>query len=231
MENKLSGFLLIDKPVGLSSFGVVYKVRRILKDLTGQKYKVGHSGTLDPAATGLLILAVGKSTKSLNALLKKDKTYVVSMRLGFASTTDDQEGQITKISNLVPTNSEVANTINKFVGQIMQTPPAFSAIKVNGRRAYHLARKGEPVKLEPRPVYIYEISNSKYEYPNISFSCRVGSGTYVRSLVKDIGQALQTGAYMTTLRRTSIDVFSVTNAHQIDELTLSNIESHLITIE
>jgi tRNA pseudouridine55 synthase len=231
VENKLSGFLLIDKPFGLSSFGAVYKVRKILKELTGEKYKVGHSGTLDPAATGLLILAVGKSTKSLHSLLKKDKIYEVTMKLGFTSTTDDQEGQITKISNLVPTSHELATTINKYIGPIMQTPPVFSAVKVSGRRAYNLARKGEAVKLEPRLVYIYEISKVKYEYPNISFSCRVGSGTYIRSLVKDIGQDLQTGAYMTALRRTSIDIFSVTDAHQIDELTVSNIESSLIAIE
>lgn len=231
VNNKYDGFILVNKPVGISSFGVVYKIRKILKDLTGEKYKVGHSGTLDPAASGLLILAIGKSTKQLGMLLKKDKQYAVKMVLGSVSSTDDIEGEITKISDIVPTQDDVKNSIDMFKGDILQSPPVFSAIKIDGQRAYKLARNGHLPNMQPRPVKVIDISNIKYNYPDISFSCEVASGTYIRSLVRDIGQKLLTGAYMSGLVRTSIDKYKLVDATDLDQIGQENLPNLLFGLE
>lgn len=231
MNDKLSGFLLVNKPVGISSFGVVYRVRKILKELTGEKYKVGHSGTLDPAASGLLILAIGKSTKKLNEFLRKDKTYDAEMTLGSISSTGDSEGEIKSISNKQPSETELKKVVNEFVGNISQTPPAYSAVKVNDQRAYKLARQNIPVVIEPRNVIIYSINILSYNYPVINLNCQVGSGTYIRSLVEDIGKSLQTGAYMSALTRTKIEKFSLENATSLDQITSQNIKSFLVNLD
>lgn len=231
INKKISGFLLIDKPEGISSFGAVYKVRKVLKELTGEKYKVGHSGTLDPAATGLLILAIGKSTKELHKLLKQDKTYDVEMYLGKNSSTEDKEGELVEVSDIIPAKNEVIESINKFYGDILQTPPIYSAIKVNGHRAYKLARKGEQLKMEPRPAKIISISEIKYKYPSVYFTCEVSSGTYIRSLVRDIGEKLGTGAYMSNLRRTAISKYSINEATKVEDISTKSIENVLINLE
>lgn len=204
--------LLVDKPKGWTSFDVVGKIRSELRKKTGQKIKVGHAGTLDPLATGLLIILVGKATKQQDSFMKQDKTYDVVMRLGETSTTADAEGEKTSVSNYRPAEAEVKAAINMFIGQISQIPPAYSAIKIDGQRAYKLARAGKEVKIEPRTVTIYAIEQMKYEYPTINFTATVSSGTYIRSLVTDIGDVLKTGAYMTDLRRTSIGKYHIQNA-------------------
>jgi tRNA pseudouridine55 synthase len=209
----MDGLLLIDKPKGWTSFDVVAKVRGVVKRETGQKKpKVGHTGTLDPLATGLLVLCLGTYTKRAQELSKLDKTYDVTMLLGSTSTTGDEEGEKTKLSDLVPPHEEAEDAIKQFVGEIEQTPPPYSAIKVNGQRAYKLARAGKEVVLEPRKVTIHAIENIEYTYPEIKFTATVSSGTYIRTLVEDIGNILGTGAYMTDLRRTKVGNFSIQQA-------------------
>jgi tRNA pseudouridine55 synthase len=220
----VQGILLIDKPKGWTSFDVVNYVRKQVAQALGKKpknTKVGHTGTLDPLATGLLVLLVGKDyTRRATELTKLDKTYEVTMKLGWVSTTGDDEGEKKAVSTTVPTQEAVLEALAAFQGQIQQTPPAYSAMKVNGQRAYQLARAGKVVELEARPVTIYANTLTTYEYPFVRFTSEVGSGTYIRSLVEDLGRELGTGAYMSDLRRTRVGQFSLDDAAQptADEL-------------
>jgi tRNA pseudouridine55 synthase len=212
---------------------VVNKVRRIVAEAEGKKpkqVKVGHTGTLDPQATGLLILCIGSYTKKVPLLIKQDKVYEVTMCLGKTSTTGDSEGEITEVNSNTPNEPDIGKVINGFVGTIMQVPPAFSAIKINGKRAYDLARAGKEVVIEPRQVTIHKIAGINYDYPLITFTTHVSSGTYVRSLVRDIGDSLGTGAYMTALRRSEIAEYTLHNAVEVSELTVDVILEHLITL-
>lgn len=219
----MDGYLLVNKPIGISSFGAVARVRRVIKEETGQKIKIGHTGTLDPAASGLLVLVLGKYTKRALEFSKLDKTYEVGLTLGAISTTADSEGEIVKASPYRASEDEVRAAIKSFVGEIEQTSPIFSAIKVGGQRAYKLARAGQEVKLEPRKVSIYEIFNVKYDYPKLSFTANVSSGTYIRSLAVDIGKKLGTGAYISTLRRIKVGNLTVEKALAIDKITFNDI--------
>lgn len=220
----MNGILIVDKPKEWTSFDVVAKVRGLVREKTGVKRpKVGHAGTLDPLATGLLIILIGDYCKRAEQYSKLDKTYEVELRLGATSTTDDAEGEISTVSDRAPTEAEVIETLDGFLGEINQVPPIFSAIKIGGKRAYKLARAGEMPKMKPRLVTIHSITNSRYAYPKVCFTTEVSSGTYIRSLARDIGERLGTGAYMTDLRRTRINDFSVRDAHQIDALTSNNI--------
>lgn len=223
----MEGFLLIDKPAGISSFGAVAKARQVISDRLGQKVKIGHTGTLDPMATGLLVLVVGSYTKRASELSKLDKTYQAEITLGAISSTGDSEGEVVKKSSLKPGLSAVMTILDKFIGQISQTPPRFSALKVNGQRAYKLARAGKEVKLEPRKINIYQISDVDYQYPKLKLTVEVSSGTYIRSLAEDIGGALGTGAYLSGLRRTAVAGFSVADAQELAGLTPANIGAHL----
>lgn len=253
--------ILIDKPAGISSFGVVAKVRGALKTKFGHKVKIGHTGTLDPFATGLLILLSGKMTKKSDEFLKKDKVYEATLKLGYTSSTGDPEGEITetffskpgevfpkeKLNDLpvfnnisplknsaseaslknfsevedvvkknprkyYPSLEKIVSVINDFTGEISQTPPRFSAIKINGERAYKLARKGEDFEIPSRKVTIYSIEILSYNYPELKIRCHVSSGTYIRTLAEDIGKALKTGAYLTELRRLKIANYDVKDA-------------------
>lgn len=218
----MDGLLLIDKPSGWTSFDVVAKVRGIIKQQTGlKKPKVGHTGTLDPLATGLLVLTLGSYCKRAQEFSKLDKVYEVTMELGQTSTTGDNEGTKSPGSAYEPSTEEITDVLHVFTGEIMQTPPAFSAIKVNGKRAYELARAGKEVTLEPRKVTIFEISDVSYAYPKVTFTVKVSSGTYIRSLVEDIGERLRTGAYMSGLRRTEVGSFSIADAQRLEQLDLS----------
>jgi tRNA pseudouridine55 synthase len=213
----MDGILLVNKTDGWTSFDVVAKVRSIIKAETGQKIKIGHTGTLDPTATGLLVLVLGKYTKRAGEFSKLDKTYEAELTLGQTSTTGDREGELTQKSTRRPNLEEVQKVLNKFVGEISQIPPQYSAIKIGGQRAYKAARAGKTVEIEPRKVKIYEIRGVKYAYPKINFTVKVSSGTYIRSLAEDIGQKLGTGAYLSALRRTGVGKFSIAGANQIDE--------------
>lgn len=214
MQNP-SGIVLIDKPAGMSSFGVVARVRRVLSLAAGKKMKVGHTGTLDPFATGLLILVVGDYCKRAQEFSKLDKTYVATLRLGCISSTGDPEGEITEVSSDRPAPEVIEATLKKFEGTITQTPPAFSAIKINGQRAYRLAREGKAVEMPTRQVTIRRLELVAYSYPEATIVCDVTSGTYIRSLVEDIGKVLGTGAYTMQLRRTVVGQWDVQNATTI----------------
>ncbi|MBQ6409683.1 tRNA pseudouridine(55) synthase TruB [Candidatus Saccharibacteria bacterium] len=234
MEDRI---ILIDKPAGMTSFGVVARVRRLLKDEFGHKVKVGHTGTLDPFATGLLILLSGKYTKKSNEFLKLDKVYEATIKLGFVSSTGDIEGEIlpysvedrpeataeeegaspvtTGASDPSPKLSMVKSTIDTFIGEVEQRPPRFSAIKINGQRAYKLARKGADFEVPSRKVTIYNIEILEYNYPLLKIRCHVSSGTYIRTLAEDIGEALGVGAYCETLRRLKIGEYDVEDAEKL----------------
>lgn len=215
--------ILIDKPAGLSSFGVVARVRRRLSIEAGKKVKVGHTGTLDPFATGLLILLANKATKLSNQFLKLDKWYEATICLGKTSTTGDPEGEITdQHVEVIPTFEEVKTVVSKFVGKIMQTVPVFSAVKINGQRAYQLARRGEDVSMPTRQIEIYAIEILSYNYPELVIRTHVSSGTYIRTLGEDIGKALGVGAYLTALRRTRVGEYQIKNAAKLSDFMGEN---------
>ena len=268
--------ILVDKPSGISSFGVVAKVRGKMRKELGQKVKVGHTGTLDPFATGLLIVLTGKMTKKSAEFLKLDKEYVATMKLGYVSTTGDPEGEIqsysTQGASLVsdaiqlahdsspasdavqpahvfssalgvtqlahdlssasgaaqlvhdflsyqdlPSLKAIEAVTKSFVGKIKQVPPKYSAIKIDGERAYKLARKGASFEMPSREVEIYEIEILRYEWPELEIRCAVSSGTYIRTLAEDIGEKLEVGAYLTALRRTKVGKYSVDDAIKLDD--------------
>ena len=219
----MDGLILVDKPKDWTSFDVVAKVRNQLKKQAGAKVKVGHTGTLDPLATGLLVLTIGSYCKRAGEFTKLDKVYEVEMKLGETSTTDDEEAEKTKVSSEIPFEAEIKEAINGFVGKIQQTPPAFSAIKIDGKRAYKLAREGKEVKIEPRQVTVYEIKDIKITGAKVTFTTKVSSGTYIRSLVRDIGEKMGVGAYMTNLRRTQIGNFQIANACKPENPSTLNI--------
>ena len=202
--------IFVDKPAGMTSFGAVARVRRILSEQAGHKVKVGHTGTLDPFATGLLILLAGKATKKAPELTKLDKVYEATIRLGATSSTGDPEGEI-EIANEKPDISceQLETVLRKFTGEIEQTPPAFSAIKINGQRAYKLARAGKTVEIPTRIVQIFSIDLLAYDAPFLKIRTHVSSGTYIRTLAEDIGKELGCGAYTTELRRTKIADYDI----------------------
>ncbi len=229
----MNGILLVDKPPGWTSFDVVNKIRRLIEtsglNATGKKrFPVGHTGTLDPLATGLLVLMLGNYTKKVPEFTKLDKTYEVTMRLGQTSTTGDEEGEKADVSDIVPTLEELHIALARFEGDIMQTPPAFSAIKINGQRAYKLAREGKAPKMEARPAHIERNILVSYSYPEVRFVSHVSSGTYIRSLVEDLGKWLTTGAYMSDLRRTRVGGFTLDKAASPESLQAGDIEDLLL---
>lgn len=209
--------LLIDKPAEMTSFGVVARVRRKLSEQLGKKAKVGHTGTLDPFATGLMIIVTGKECRNAMSYSKLDKEYEATVRLGQTSSTGDPEGEITNVSTDIPTRDAIEATLEQFTGEITQRPPMFSAIKINGRRAYDLARKGEVVEMPERQVTIFSLELLDYAYPDVRIRTHVSSGTYIRTLAEDIGKALGTGAYCAELRRTKVAEQSVADAVSLDE--------------
>lgn len=214
------GILLIDKPAGMTSFGVVARIRRVLSSSSyslGKKVKVGHTGTLDPFATGLMIIVIGNECKNAEKYSKLDKIYEVVIKLGETSTTGDTEGEISKISDKKPTLSDIERIVENFVGEITQRPPLYSAIKIGGQRAYKIAREGKQVEMPERQVKIYGLEILSYEYPDLKIRVHVSSGTYIRSLAEDIGKALGTGAYCTELRRLSVGEWNVQESQKLIE--------------
>jgi tRNA pseudouridine55 synthase len=229
----MEGILLVNKPIDWTSFDVVNYVRRIIANAEGKKpkhVKVGHSGTLDPFATGLLILLIGRNyTRRAEELSKLDKTYTLTLRLGETSTTGDPEGQITQESGIVPSDAVFRETVARYIGPIKQTPPIYSAIKIDGRRAYDLARNGVAVVMKQRVITIHTITVTDYRYPIAHLTTSVSSGTYIRTLTEDIGKDLGTGAYTTALQRTRIGNYNLQQAIEITALDLSAISNHLST--
>lgn len=208
-------FLNVNKPKGITSRDVVNQVSRV----AGTK-RVGHAGTLDPLATGVLVVAVGKATRLVEYVQQQPKTYETQIRLGESSDTDDVEGQITHHSVLQPpTKAAIESALRNFVGTVLQRPPNYSALKVAGKRAYKLAREGTAVELAPRPVTIYALTIQSYSYPLLALKVDCGSGTYIRSIARDLGASLGTCGLMSGLTRTAIGDFTLEEAVTLEELT------------
>ena len=214
-------FLLVDKPKGITSHDVVHRTRKI----TGEK-KIGHAGTLDPNATGLLIGGIGRdSTRKLGQITKDTrKEYRAIIYLGETRDTDDVEGKVIskKESILPPSLNIVQKTLDSFKGEQDQMPPKYSALKIDGKKAYELARKGKEIKLKKRRILIHSIKLIEYEYPSLKIEVSVSSGTYIRALARDIGEKLDCGAYLKNLRRTRIGEYEIKDAVKLGELTIDN---------
>lgn len=208
-------FVAIDKPAGMTSHDVVNQVRRIY----GEK-KVGHGGTLDPLATGVLIVGIGReATRLLGTLSKSDKDYEATIRFGGESTTDDAQGKIESVRvQSIPSRSQVETALAQFVGVIEQVPPQFSSVKIKGKSAHYLARQGVLVHLKSRRVNIYNIEIKAYTWPDLSVKVGCGSGTYIRSLARDLGRALGVGGYITELRRIRVGDYGVENCLTLEKL-------------
>jgi tRNA pseudouridine55 synthase len=209
-----SGLVVVDKPGGMTSHDVVARVRR----LAGTR-KVGHAGTLDPMATGVLVLGINRATRLLGHLTLSDKRYDATIRLGVTTTTDDAEGEVleTRSTDAV-TADAVREVLAGLVGEIDQVPSAVSAIKVDGRRAYTRVRAGEAVELPARRVTVHSLEVTALDLPTVEVSVHCSSGTYVRAIARDLGTALGVGAHLTSLRRTSVGPFGLTAAYTLDEL-------------
>jgi tRNA pseudouridine55 synthase len=232
----MEGALLLDKPANWTSFDAVNYIRGVISRqlrLPKRQIKVGHSGTLDPFATGLLIILIGKNyTRQANKLLKLDKTYLAKAQFGAVSSTGDPEGVIRPFAPTIPKpdTTELINTLNLFKGRLEQIPPAFSAVKVNGRRAYQLSRKGHSFELKPRPITVKDIHLVRYGYPEAEIELTVSSGTYIRTLIEDIGRELGCGAYTTVLKRLSIGDYSLSDAVKIEQISERSIADCLIRL-
>jgi tRNA pseudouridine55 synthase len=212
---ELGWFLNVDKPPGLTSRDVVDRVGRVV----GVR-RIGHAGTLDPMATGVLVLAVERATRLVEYVQRQPKTYDAEILLGCTSDTDDVEGRIEPTQvGLAPDRGAVEAALGAFVGLIEQTPPAFSAVKLAGCRAYKLARLGRPVDLAPRSVHVHSVSLLEYCYPRLALQIVCGSGAYIRSIARDLGAALGVGGVLSRLRRTAVGVFTVDSAIPLDEWT------------
>ncbi|MEY3052724.1 MAG: hypothetical protein RLY31_2509 [Bacteroidota bacterium] len=222
--------MLVDKPAGWTSFDVVNKIRGVLRHCYGvSKIKVGHAGTLDPMATGLLIICTGKLTKRITDYQEMEKEYTGTIRLGATTPSYDAETEPDGIfSTEHITEVAVEHVRQQFVGPMDQLPPVFSAIKVDGQPMYKKARAGERPSVQARPVTIYDLRFTRVELPEIDFEVRCSKGTYIRSLAYDIGKALDSGAYLSRLRRTAIGRFRVSDAWQLDRL-VDHLEQQLHT--
>ena len=220
--------VLIDKQAGWTSFDVVAKIRGMIRaqyEAKGEKptkrqLKVGHTGTLDPFATGLVIILLGDACSRSDEFLKLDKVYEAIIKLGETSSTGDTEGDITSVSDKQPSLEAVTQVVEQFVGSISQIPPMHSAIKINGQRAYKLARAGKTVEMPTRTVTVYSLDILDYTYPILKIRTHVSSGTYIRTLAQDIGEELGVGAYCQELRRTKVGNYSLVGAKTIQELKI-----------
>jgi tRNA pseudouridine55 synthase len=219
-----NGLLCLNKPIGDSSRQVVNRVQRLTKPA-----KCGHAGTLDPLATGVLVVCVGQATKLIEYVQRMPKRYLGTFLLGRESPTEDIEGEVRElIDPPVPTLSQIQAAAARLTGEIMQRPPAYSALKLGGRRAYDLARAGKEVELAPRPILIHDITVVSYHYPELALDIACGSGTYVRSLGRDLAESLGTAAVMSALVRTEIGEFRLSNALDAQSLTAENLPGALM---
>ncbi len=222
-----SGILIINKPGGPTSHDMVDIVRKI----TGIK-KVGHAGTLDPFAEGVLVILIGKATKLQSKFMEMPKTYVATLRLGKISDTYDVTGKIkNQISKIKITKDEIKSILKSFVGEIKQVPPNYSAIKINGEKAYKLARRGIKPKIKARKVKIHKIKMLNYKWPYLKIEVRCGKGTYIRSLANDMGKKLGCGAYLENLIRTKIGNFDIKKSVKLKKLNSKNWTKKLISVK
>jgi tRNA pseudouridine synthase B len=212
MDFKAGEIFAIDKPYRISSFGALAHVRYVLSRTLGYKVKIGHAGTLDPLATGVLILCTGKATKKIEEFQGQTKEYMATLQLGATTASYDMEHEVNASFPTEHITRELINdTMPQFIGDIEQIPPTYSAVKVNGDRAYELRRAGEEVKLKPKHIHIDEIEVVEFDVEKMQLSLRVvcGKGTYIRALARDLGRALNSGAYLTALRRTRVGDFTI----------------------
>lgn len=227
----MKGILLIDKPAGITSYDVIRKLKKLITANSQLPApKLGHAGTLDPMATGLLIILFGEYTKKAGLFLRLAKTYDATITLGATSSTDDAEGNIRitdKRLGIVPSSTDIESVLEGFVGTMEQIPPNYSAKKIAGVRSYKLARKGVPVKLEAKKVTIYNLELKDYKFPKVQITTTVSSGTYIRALARDMGAKLGTGAYLSGLRRTAIGEHSLSNALRLDKINSEIISKNL----
>ena len=212
-KSDLSGWLNLNKPAGMTSNDALMKVKRALGFP-----KIGHAGTLDPLASGILPIALGEATKLVQYMMEDDKVYLFTVKWGEQRTTDDAEGEIMASSDIRPTREQIDAILPAFTGEVMQKPPTFSAIKVDGQRAYDLARAGQPPDLDTRPVNIYEIGIVEHGTEDTTFRAVCGKGTYVRSLARDMGLTLGTYGTITRLIREAVGPFTLENSISLDFL-------------
>ncbi len=231
----MDGIIVINKPIGCTSYNIVYRVKKIFKE------KVGHTGTLDPLATGVLPILIGKGTKLSNYLMEHDKEYIATLKLGKKTDTLDAEGKVIEereVDDNIFNKDKIDEVLNKFIGKIEQIPPLYSAIKVNGKKLYEYARNGQNVEVKPRQVEIYKINllNIDKEQKEIKFKVNCSKGTYIRTLCLDIAEKLGSIGYMSSLQRTRVGRFKIEDAITIDELEKNEqnnefLNKNLISIE
>lgn len=224
----MDGVIIINKQKNFTSHDVVNVIRKKLNTK-----KVGHTGTLDPNATGVLPILVGKATKISKYLIEHDKTYIATIKLGEKTDTGDNEGQVIE-EKLVPTDlkkEDINNVLQSFLGKQKQVPPMYSAIKINGKKLYEYAREGKEVKIEAREIEIYKIQLLEYKNSKIKFEVECSKGTYIRTLCEDIAKKLGTVGYMEKLQRTKVNNFKIGDSVLLDDITLENVEEDLIKIE
>ncbi len=222
----MNGILNINKPAGITSFDAVRIIKR-----TAKTKKVGHTGTLDPEASGVLPVCIGKATKFVDYLMKEEKVYRVHLKLGIETDTYDREGKVLFTKDVDLSNETVENTIRSFIGKIQQIPPMYSALKVDGKRLYTLARQGITIEREPREIEIFSIDNLKIELPDVFFDVKCSKGTYIRSLCHDIGEVLGCGGSMWELTRISSGFFNIENSVKLEELDENNIDKFIIPVD
>ena len=228
MESLPDGILNLNKPAGISSARAVAMVKRVLPRGT----KIGHAGTLDPFATGVLLLLIGKATKLCERLMDEPKQYEATIKLGATTPTDDPESEEIPTVGAAPIGrGQVENAIEGLTGEIVQRPPVFSALKVGGRRAYDLARRGKEVALEPRRVRVYGIEIIEYDWPIVRVRIDCGRGTYIRAIARDLGETLGTGGYLTALRRTRAGAYRVEQSVEPARIDGESIARLLMPVE
>ncbi len=231
-DDKLHGLLVIDKPLGWSSMDVVRKVRYAAGKGSGRgKQKVGHAGTLDPLATGVLVVCLGRATKMVDQLMGQKKVYEAAIDLSAFTASDDAEMPREEVVvESPPTVEQIDAALLTQTGEVEQVPPAFSAIHVDGKRAYQAARKGEAVELKPRTVRIDKVERLGYDWPRLGLRITCGKGTYVRSIARDLGRYLGTGGHLTALRRTASGVFTIGQAYPMGQLENGLAQEELLSI-
>lgn len=236
----MNGLLLVDKPIGISSFDVIRQLKHILHDANlplnhrGKKIlpKIGHAGTLDPAASGLMLILIGSATKQAQYLTKLDKIYAAEITLGANSSTGDRDGELTPVKRIKskveinPTEDEVKSALANYTGVITQTPSVYSAIKIDGKEAYKRARAGESVEMPSREITVFSNEFIAYQYPKIQLISHVSSGTYIRSLAEDIGKNLETGGYLSALTRQSVGKYELRDAIDLNNATHEFVEQN-----
>lgn len=219
------GLLCVDKPAGCTSRDVVNRLQRLVRP-----DRIGHAGTLDPLATGVLLVCVGPATRLIELLQQQPKTYDAEFRLGAVSTTDDAEGEISESDvSQQPALADIERALQTFVGEVSQVPPQYSAVKISGQRAYKKAREGETFRISARTVQIHSIGDLQFEWPRLKLRIRCGSGTYIRAIARDLGEALGCGGYMTALRRTENGGFTLRDSAAPEDFSAETIDGLMIS--